>query len=131
MEIYDTQNSNFIHYFDFIINYISNIILVIYNKIDNQINNADYHIQNLISKIYTKNIDIDTKLYLIKISLETILKIYNPNIKITQILNLIEIALENTFIYINSKNNINRNLITNYFKKQIKKILKNQPTNLV
>ena len=131
MEIYDTQNSNFIHYFDFIINYISNIILVIYNKIDNQINNADNHIQNLISKIYIKNIDIDTKLYLIKNSLEAFLKIYNPNIKITKILNLIEIALEDTLIYINSKNNTNRNLITNYFKKQIKKILKNQPTNLV
>ena len=132
VEIYDTtQNSNFIHYFDFIINNISNIVLVIYNKIDNQIDNAEFHIQNLISKIYIKNVDIDTKLYLIKNSLEAFLKIYNPSIKIAKLLNIIEIALEDTLIYINSKNNINRNLITNYFKKQIKKILKNQPTNLV
>ena len=75
IEIYETtQNSNFIHYFDFIINHISNLILVIYNKIDNELVNADYHIQNLFSKIYIKNVDIDTKLYLIKNSLETFLK---------------------------------------------------------
>ena len=127
IELYDkaTKNNNFILHFDFIINYISNIIFIIYSKIYQDIDNIDYYIQNIISKIYIKNLDINTKLYLIKNFLDSFLKLYNQYTNIKQILNILEISLNDTLIYINSKNNINNNLIANYFKKQIKKNYKN------
>ena len=104
-------------YFDFTINYIINSILLLYEKIDNINTITDHNIH----KIYNKNIDIETKLYFIKNTIESFIKLHDANINIDEIVKIIEKIQDDAIIYISNKQHISKNSITNYFKKHTKK----------
>tara|TARA_Y100001970_G_scaffold221049_1_gene271611 strand:- start:2196 stop:3032 length:837 start_codon:yes stop_codon:yes gene_type:complete len=118
IETYEAKKT-YEHYFDFILNYITNITLLLYEKIDN----IDENINHIIHKIYITQIDIDTKLYIIKNTIESFLKLYDYDIEIPKIIEIIDIVINDTIIYIKNKENINKNCITNYFKNHIKKLI--------